>query len=154
MDIQEKIAKEFKGMPEEKAEDSGRTVAKNPILGPFLKKVRELQHNNTEKPSDFGILTERGVDAKMKTYFRQPGGFGRWHHAGTLQYVCCWSLWMWALKPGVCAREPGRRQIALPDANISLDKSRQKLISRHDANSLDPGVHAAFLDHLIAKGNR
>jgi hypothetical protein len=43
-EIQEKIAKEFKGMPQEKARKiQDERVAKNPILGPFLKKVRELQ---------------------------------------------------------------------------------------------------------------
>ena len=43
-EIQEKIAKEFKGMPEEKARKiQAERIAKNPILGPFLEKVREQQ---------------------------------------------------------------------------------------------------------------
>jgi len=43
-EIQEKIAKEFKGMPEEKAHKiQSERIAKNPILGPFLEKVREQQ---------------------------------------------------------------------------------------------------------------
>ena len=49
-DIQEKIAKEFKGMPQEKARKfQNERVAKNPILGPFLKKVRELQMQHYRK---------------------------------------------------------------------------------------------------------
>ena len=48
--IQEKIANEFKGMPQEKARKiQNERVAKNPILGPFLKKVRELQMQQYRK---------------------------------------------------------------------------------------------------------
>ena len=43
-DIQAKIAKEFAGMPEDQARRiQDERVAKDPILGPFLKKVRQQQ---------------------------------------------------------------------------------------------------------------
>ena len=43
-DIQEKIAREFKGVPDEKAHRiQVEQFKKNPILGPFLSKVYERQ---------------------------------------------------------------------------------------------------------------
>lgn len=49
-EIQGKIAEEFKGMPVEKARKiQEERVAKNPILGPFLRKVREMQAQQYRK---------------------------------------------------------------------------------------------------------
>lgn len=49
-EIQQKIAKEFKGMPEETARKiQADRVAKNPVLGPFLNKVRERQAQHYRK---------------------------------------------------------------------------------------------------------
>lgn len=47
-EIQQKIAKEFANLPEEEAlRIQRKRIAKNPILGPFLKKVRSLKSVET-----------------------------------------------------------------------------------------------------------
>ena len=49
-DIQQKIAEEFAGIPDEEAHRiQGERVANNPILGPFLKKVRRVEKKIEQK---------------------------------------------------------------------------------------------------------
>ncbi len=49
-EIQEKIAREFRGMPEEKAHKiQAERIAKNPILGPFLNKIHERKAQHYRK---------------------------------------------------------------------------------------------------------
>lgn len=48
--IQEQLAKEFAGVPEEEAQRRmNERVAADPILGPFLKKVQEVSRTRKTK---------------------------------------------------------------------------------------------------------